>query len=345
MKKKIYSLADFKFDLPDDLIAQFPVETRDESKLFILNRKSKSYQHKNFKQLVEQLSNNDLLIFNNARVIHARIFFTRESGGEVEITLIQKVGNYNWLAISNRTKRLKLNESLCAIKNREISIKIKSKVNNYIEIITGVDFSDELLADIGEIPLPPYIKRNPVPIDEKRYQTVYASKSGAVAAPTAGLHFTEDIFNKLKKEDVDIDFITLDISWGTFQPVRFNELWKHKMHIEKYCLERKTAEKINRARSNGKRIVAVGTTTVRVLESTFSKGKNEPDCSETDIFIYPPSKIKSIDALLTNFHTPGSTLLMLAASFAGYEQIMAAYDLAVELKYRFFSYGDAMLIE
>jgi len=343
-KKAEYSLDDFYYNLPEDLIAQIPTINRDESRLFILNRNDGLFQHTFFNKIEDYLLPGDILVFNNAKVINARIFCSRESGGKVEIVLAQKIDTHSWFVLCNRTKRLKVGEKIYPIKNSALSLTITGREGEYLVISSSIAITDEILKDIGEIPLPPYIKRQNIFSDNERYQTVYASNSGAVAAPTAGLHFTLDLLNKLHAKGIETVYTTLFVSWGTFSPVRNNDLSKHKMHSEKYVLDSDSAEKINKARNEGRRIIAVGTTSLRVLESTFINGSNRAGTGDTDIFIYPPYEIKSISALITNFHTPYSTLLMLVSAFAGYEMIMKAYKQAVEMRYRFFSYGDCMLI-
>ncbi|MCL2154141.1 MAG: tRNA preQ1(34) S-adenosylmethionine ribosyltransferase-isomerase QueA [Leptospirales bacterium] len=346
MKKinKEYTLEDFNYNLPKNLIAQNPAESRDESRLFVIQKNDGRFIHSDFKSIANFLQSGDTLVFNNTKVINGRIFCTRESGEIIEVVLTQQLSVTRWLIITNSTKKLKVNDRIYPTKNKNINFIITNKFGEIIEIITNVELSETILSEIGEVPLPPYIKRAANNFDIERYQTIYAENSGAVAAPTAGLHFTDEIFSLLKEKEIESIFITLHVSWGTFSPVRDNDLSKHKMHTEKFILDNYSAERINLAREEGRRIVAVGTTSLRVLESTFKDGKNIPEEGTTDIFIYPPYSVKSVDALLTNLHTPKSTLLMLVASFAGYELIMNAYKAAVEMEYRFFSYGDAMLI-
>ncbi len=343
MTKK-YLLEDFSFSLPEELIAQYPTNKRDDSRLFILERKNKSFSHDHFYNLINYLHEDDLLIFNNAKVIHARIFCVRESGGRIEIILTQRLQGNQWLIISNRTKRLKQEEILYCEENYHIHFTVIERQGDFLKVESNEELTEDKLAIIGEIPLPPYMNRSSEEKDSERYQTVYAKEPGAVAAPTAGLHFTEELINHIQKIGIEIAYVTLFVSWATFQPVRQNNLSHHQMHTERYILDEQTTESINNARLHNRRIIAVGTTTLRVLESTFKKEKNVAGYGETDIFIYPPFEVKSIDGMITNFHTPHSTLLMLVAAVAGYDTIMKAYREAVERKYRFFSYGDAMLI-
>ncbi len=342
--KRRYMLSDFSFELPDELIAQFPVKQREESRLLILNRESGEFDHRVFRQIDEYLRVGDLLVLNDARVIPARIFFRRETGGLIEIILIRQFDERIWLALTNKTKRLRENEVLKAILDPSIEIEIVERMAEGILFGTNTTFDFDILNRIGEYPLPPYIKRGISEIDAERYQTVFAVADGAIASPTAGLHFSDELISKLKRMGVRIAYLTLYVSWGTFQPVRHEDLSKHKMHSEQFTLDENTAGEINRAREEDRRVIAVGTTVLRVLESTFKNGINVPAHGETDIFIYPPYEIKSVDALITNFHTPYSTLLMLVSAFAGYKKIMNAYQIAVKERYRFYSYGDAMLI-
>lgn len=341
---RIFTLDDFSFDLPDALIAQYPAEKRDESRLFVLNRNTSQYEHKKFLNVIDYLNSGDILVLNKTRVIPARLFFKRPTGGIIETVLAGRLSALKWLVICNRTKKLKDGEILKSVNNEEIAVTVLGRRGDYIEIETGIEFTEDILTKIGEIPLPPYIKRELNDTDRSRYQTIYADKGIAAAAPTAGLHFTQELMEKIEARGVEFVYLMLDVSWGTFQPVREKDLSRHRMHKEYFELDEESSEKINEGRKRGSRIIAVGTTSLRALESSYKDGNNVPYNGETGIFIYPPYKIRSIDAMITNFHTPYSTLLMLVSSFAGYEKIMDAYREAVRLKYRFFSYGDAMLI-
>ncbi len=344
VQKEEYTLKDFYYNLPERLIAQKPVESRDDSRLFLLNRSSGEFKHSGFKSFIEYLNKDDILVFNNTKVINARIYCLKKTGALLEIVLTQKISGKRWFVISNRSKKLKINDCFSPLKNQDLIFTVVGRSGEYIEIDTDIELTEEFLLEIGEVPLPPYIKRESYSFDADRYQTIYAKEYGAVAAPTAGLHFTDDVLNSIKDKGVELIFTTLHVSWGTFSPVRHNVIAKHKMHSEKFILDKYSAEKINSARVAGRRIIAIGTTSLRVLESTFKNGKNVAGEGYTDIFIYPPYEIKSVDALFTNLHTPESTLLMLVAAFAGYELVMKAYEEAVKKEYRFFSYGDAMFI-
>lgn len=339
-----YTLEDFNYDLPDHLIAQFPQANRSDSRLFFVDKHSGNFIHSRFNSILQFLKEDDVLVFNNTRVIHARIFCQRVHGGKVEVVLTKKISDNIWLIICNRTRRVKTGEIIYTIADKSISLKVIGREGEYLKIESSRSLTDEVLKKIGQIPLPPYIKRESDSDDAQRYQTVYAAESGAVAAPTAGLHFTDEIFKRLSDMGIDKLFLTLHVSWGTFSPVRENDLANHKMHSEVFSISEETSTALNRARGAGRRIIAVGTTSLRVLESIYSDEIYKHGSGETDIFIYPPHKVKSIDGLITNLHTPHSTLLMLVAAFAGYDLIMEAYKEAVASEYRFFSYGDSMLI-
>ncbi|MBN2160283.1 MAG: tRNA preQ1(34) S-adenosylmethionine ribosyltransferase-isomerase QueA [Spirochaetes bacterium] len=344
MPEKKYTLDDFYFELPDELIAQQPAENRDASRLLVLDRSNDSIVHAEFADLPRFLTANDILVFNDARVIHARVYCRRETGGMCELLLTGRLDGNRWNAITNRTRRLKAGETLQSAVDPSITFMVCGRDGDSLEIESTCLLNDEVLASIGQIALPPYIRRSATEHDDDRYQTVFAKESGAVAAPTAGLHFTDGLLRVIGEMGARWVFLTLYVSWGTFLPVRTQNLENHHMHVERYILPDSSAQTINEGRKKCSRIIAVGTTSLRVLEATFHNGVNIPGEGETDIFIYPPRKVLSSDALITNFHTPHSTLLMLVSAFAGHESIMSAYREAVCMKYRFFSYGDAMFI-
>ncbi len=343
MTERSYTLTDFHFDLPENLIAQYPAAKREKSRLFIIDNGGE-FRHEMFDGISGYVRPGDLLVVNNARVIPARLAFRRATSGLVEIVLVRRLGVDEWLALTNRSSRLKTCEVLTAAAEGDIAITIGEREGDFFRITTSREFTEELLKKIGVLPLPPYIRRSFEESDRDRYQTVYASKPGAAAAPTAGLHFTKDIIATLQKSGIRFAEVTLDVSWGTFSPVREDDPANHRMHSERYEMPVDSALMVNQTRKEGGRVIAVGTTALRVLESTFRGGENRPGRGDTDLFIYPPAKVKSADCLLTNFHTPSSTLLMLVCAFGGYELIMKAYRAAVRERYRFFSYGDAMLI-
>lgn len=337
-------LSDYEFDLPEELIAQYPADERDSSRLLFLGRKSGSLRDENFLAIEKHFVPGDCLVFNNTRVIPARLFFRRTTGSLCEFVLVRRIDDFRWKAISNRSARLRIGETLCCEADNSVKITLESRDGEFFIIVSDPPFDEKLLTSVGRIPLPPYITRTDIDSDAERYQTVYAERPGAVAAPTAGLHFTPGIIDSLREKGVETAFVTLEVSWGTFQPVRSENIDDHIMHSERFDLSEESAEKVNRCRVNGGRIISVGTTSLRVLESRYQNGLVCPGSGDTDIFIRPPAVVRSIDGLITNFHTPRSTLLMLVSAFAGYDTIMRAYKHAISERYRFFSYGDAMLI-
>jgi S-adenosylmethionine:tRNA ribosyltransferase-isomerase len=337
-------LSDYYFYLPENQIAKYPPEKRGESRLFVLNREDLSFKHAQFSRLSEMLNKNDVLVLNDAKVVNARIICKRKTGALIEILIIRLNDEQSCDAITNRTKRLSVGEEVYTVKNESVKFTIINKKSGILQISCSSIITTSLLDEIGELALPPYLDRKAENIDSERYQTVYSSKPGAIASPTAGLHFTDELLSELRNKEILIESVTLFVSWGTFMPVRHDEISKHTMHKESFLISEDCAQRLNSYRKDGKRIIAVGTTTLRLLESVYKSGAYTSGCGETDIFIHPPYKIKSVDALITNFHTPASTLLMLVASFAGYDLIMKAYREAVFMDYRFFSYGDAMLI-
>jgi len=343
-------LKDFNYLLPKKLIAQMPVSPRDQSWLLVLDRLSGRIRHEHFYDIVKYLNKGDVLVLNNTKVMSARLIGKRaETGGKVEVFLLTKIKTNVWQCLVGGKKRkdglrVKFSNGLKAeiLKNNQDGTW-QVKFNK-----SGAEFM-RLAEKIGRVPLPPYIKRSAAfgdPADRKTYQTVYADakKSGSVAAPTAGLHFTPALLKKIKQLGVQIEYVTLRVGLGTFAPVKADDITKHRMHAEWLEIDKKTLANIARARAEGRRVVAVGTTSVRTLESVFSKKKLGNYKGWTDIFIYPGYKFKAIDAMITNFHLPKSTLLMLAAAFAGRVKILRAYRQAIKKRYRFYSYGDAMLI-
>ncbi len=341
--ERTYGLSDFDFHLPEELIAQEPAKERDASRLLVM-RRGGGLEHRMFRDIVGYLHEGDVLVFNDARVIPARIYFLRQSGARVEFILTGRLDDLHWTAICNRTSRIQIGETLHAERDENIAIRILAREEGHFTIESGIALDDTVLNAIGEVPLPPYIRRAHSALDDERYQTVYAREAGAVAAPTAGLHFSAELLSDIAAHGIEFVYLTLFVSWGTFQPVRHEDLSLHRMHSERFILPENSAAAVNRARAEGRRVIAAGTTSLRVLESTFREGANRAGEGVTDIFIHPPTVPRSADALLTNFHTPRSTLLMLVAAFAGYAPIMEAYRCAVDKGYRFFSYGDAMLI-
>jgi S-adenosylmethionine:tRNA ribosyltransferase-isomerase len=337
-------IEDFDFDLPQHLIAQTPLQKRDSSRLLVLNKNTKSFSDKKFTDFVDLLSMNDLLIFNDTRVIKARLFGKKITGGKVEIMIERILDDHHALA-HLRTSRKILDGTIFVI-NEDVSVKVVRKEKDlfYIEFNSNLS-SYDILEKYGHIPLPPYIERNADKSDENRYQTIYAKESGAVAAPTAGLHFTDEIFNALNDKKIKYTFLTLHVGAGTFQPVRENDLDHHQMHSESFNVPTKTIQMIDDAKSKNGRIIAIGTTVLRALESQFSEETIQSGFKETSIFIKPGYTFKIVDALLTNFHLPKSTLFILVSAFSGSDTMKKLYQHAIKNEYRFFSYGDATFIE
>ena len=339
-------LADFDYHLPERLIAQSPVLRRDTSRLMIVNRRTGVFRHAQFSEIDEFLPAGALLTLNDTKVLPARLIGKKSrTGGRVEFLLVQQRGNSIWEALAKPGKSLvpgtQVEFGEGVLKAQVIALaKGGSRI---VRFECKEDFR-EILAKVGQVPLPPYIKRDPKPADENRYQCVYATTEGAVAAPTAGLHFTKPLLERLKRNGFNFVTLTLHVGLGTFQPVKVRNVKRHKMHSERLELTQEAADTINVARKEGKRIVAVGTTSVRALETAASGGDITPYTGDTDIFIYPGYQFKLVDALITNFHLPKSTLLMLVSAFAGRELTLKAYSEAIKRNYRFYSYGDAMLI-
>ena len=337
----------FDYYLPEELIAQKPHIPRDECKLMICNRENHTIEHKIFKDIIDYLNENDLLVLNDTKVIPARIFGRKPTGGKVEIFLLEEIEHNKFLCLTKG--KIKQKTDVVLKDNSKATIeRIENSDKRIVQFYTDGNVY-ELLEEIGEVPLPPYIKRNYENYNKKEdfeyYQTVFAKKNGAVASPTAGLHFTEELLNKLKDKGVKITYITLHVGIGTFRPVKEKEIEKHKMHAEKYEINQETADLINLTKAKKGRVIAVGTTVVRTLETAAdNNGFIKPSKGSTEIFIYPGYRYKVIDALITNFHLPKSTLLMLVSAFYDREKILRCYREAIEKRYRFFSFGDAMFI-
>ena len=338
--------SDFYYDLPEELIAQDPIEDRSGSRLLVLDKNSGNIQHRIFKDIKDFLKKGDCLVLNNTRVIPARLFGTKvPTGAKIEFLLLNRVEKDIWEVILRPGRR--------ALKGCEVEFgngELKAKVievldsgNRLVEFYYDGLF-ENVLDKLGQMPLPPYITHKLE--DKERYQTVYSKIKGSAAAPTAGLHFTNELLDEIRDMGVKIAYITLHVGLGTFRPVKVDDVTKHKMHSEYYSIDKENADIINTARKNGGRIISVGTTSTRVLETVADdNGILKEECGNTEIFIYPPYKFKIVDCLITNFHLPESTLLMLVSSLAGKENIDNAYKTAVEERYRFFSFGDAMFIQ
>ncbi len=331
---------EFDYHLPKELIAQKPVEPRDSSRLMVIHRDTGKIEHKIFRDIVEYLNPGDLLVLNVSKVIPARLIGKKLTGANVEIFLLEKVEPGVWRCMVKPGKRLKVGAEV--VFKSGLKARIEKHMKDGTRLVSFSTQSDKEIFSAGEIPLPPYIE-NP-DVDSERYQTVYAKEPGAVAAPTAGLHFTKDLLEKLKRMGVETAEVVLHVGLGTFRPVKAEKVEDHKMDEEFYRVPRETMKKIEKTKKSGGRVIAVGTTVVRTLETIARLPKREEYYGKTDLFIYPPFEFKMVDALVTNFHLPRSTLLMLVSAFAGLELIKKAYKIAVEEKYRFFSFGDACLI-
>lgn len=337
-------LSDFNYELPEELIAQHPYDKRDEARLMVLNREEQTIENKIFRDVIDYLNPGDCLVINDTKVIPARLYGQKETGAKVEFLLLKQIENDIWEVMVRPGRKL--------LKGAKVTFGDGILRAEVLDILEGgnrkVKFTyngifNEILDKIGLMPLPPYIKES---LEEKdKYQTVYARDLGSSAAPTAGLHFTEELLEKVQQKGITIAKVTLHVGIGTFRPVKVENIEEHKMHSEHFYIKQEDVEKINTAKKNGKRVIAVGTTSCRVLESIADEFGYVKEIEEdTSIFIYPGYKFKCIDALITNFHLPESTLLMLVSALAGRDYIMKAYNKAVEEKYKFFSFGDAMII-
>ena len=338
------NVSEFYYDLPEELIAQTPIEKRDESRLMVLNREDQSIEHKKFKDIIDYLEPGDCLVRNNTKVIPARLYGKKATGAKIEFLLLNQIEGDIWESIVRPGHKLK--------PGTEVEFGDGLLKATVLDIMPGgtrkVEFKyegifNEILDKIGLMPLPPYIHESLK--DKDRYQTVYARYEGSAAAPTAGLHFTPELFEKLKQKGVEVANVTLHVGIGTFRPVKVEDVEEHHMHSEHYYIKQEDVEKINSAKKNGKRVIGIGTTSCRVLETIADEdGMVKPTEGDTQIFIYPGYKFKCLDGLITNFHLPESTLIMLVSALAGKEYIMRAYNEAVKERYRFFSFGDAMFI-
>ena len=345
-------ILEFDYELPEELIAQRPSEKRENSKMMVLNKEHRQIEHKNFFNIVDYLDENCVLILNNTKVMPARLYGYKDTGAKIEVFLLKKYDDANrWEVLIRPSKRVRVGTIIKV--SEELSVEVMMPLPDDGKWVVKMIYEGDLLQilhKVGNIPLPPYIERKMATeelrqLDFERYQTVYAKNEGSVAAPTAGLHFTEDILNKLKEKGVEIGYVTLDVGIGTFRPVKCENILEHQMDSEAFEISEETAELINRAKAQGKKIVAVGTTTVRTLESAYKiYGEIKACKSASNLFIYPPYKFKVVDKLITNFHLPKSTLLMLVSALATKDFIFESYAEAIKEKYRFYSYGDCMFI-
>lgn len=342
--EKLLHRSTYFYDLPEELIAQTPIEPRDMSRLLVYNRKTDKIEDKIFRDITDYLHKGDVLVVNNTRVLPARLFGYKDTGAKIEVLLQKRIDLKNWEVIARPFKRLQEGTKITFSQNLSAIVVEKG---DYGSCKIKFDFDgvfEHRLSEVGQVPLPPYIHEKLK--NKERYQTVYAKIEGSSAAPTAGLHFTKELLAKIKDMGVEIIEVLLHVGLGTFRPVKEENILEHQMHSEYIEMSKENADLLNRAKSEGRRIIAVGTTSVRVLESCVDEeGKIIPQKKETQIFIYPSYKFKVVDALITNFHLPESTLIMLVSAFAGYENTMKIYHHAVENRYRFFSFGDAMFIE
>ena len=338
-------VSDFNYDLPEELIAQHPYDKRDEARLMVLKRDEKVYEHKVFKDIIDYLNPGDCLVINNTKVLPARLYGKKDTGANVEFLLLKRIEGDYWEAMVRPGNKLRPGAKVefgDGLLKAEV-LEVLEGGNRRVKFEYDGIFN-EILDRIGLMPLPPYIKESLE--DKDKYQTVYAKHDGSAAAPTAGLHFTEDLLEKIREKGVEIANVTLHVGIGTFRPVKVENIEDHSMHSEHYYVKKEDADKINKAKENGKRVIAVGTTSCRVLESVAGDdGKIFETENDTSIFIYPGYKFKCIDSLITNFHLPESTLIMLVSALAGKEFVMNAYEEAVKERYKFFSFGDAMFIE
>ncbi|MDE6274035.1 MAG: tRNA preQ1(34) S-adenosylmethionine ribosyltransferase-isomerase QueA [Clostridiales bacterium] len=336
--------SDFYYDLPEELIAQTPAEPRDSSRLLVYHRDRKEIEHKVFRDITQYLKAGDVLVVNRTKVLPARLYAKTQNGGSVEVLLLKRLNLDEWEVLVRPGKKCKIGVKLTV--NSELSLEVTGITDSgerHVRFFYEGAFED-VLSRAGSMPLPPYIHEKLK--DPSRYQTVYCRENGSAAAPTAGLHFTPQLLEQIKAMGVEIAEVLLHVGLGTFRPVKVDNVLEHKMHSEYYEVSSEAAELINRAKREGRRIVAVGTTSVRTLETVANENGMLMPCSgNTEIFIYPPYKFKCVDALITNFHLPESTLLMLVSALCSREEILAIYKTAVENRYRFFSFGDAMFIE
>ncbi|ODN31187.1 tRNA preQ1(34) S-adenosylmethionine ribosyltransferase-isomerase QueA [Fervidobacterium thailandense] len=343
MERNLYDLEAYDYHLPEELIAQEPVEPRDASRLMVINRKTGTIEHRIFREIVEYLIPGDTMVFNVSKVIPARLVGRKSTGAKVEVLLLEKLGEGVWKCLVKPGKAIKDGTVLIFGEAQDsLMAKCLGRAEEGTRILEFSAKSDSEIFSFGQVPLPHYIKNQS--IDFQRYQTVYAKNEGSVAAPTAGLHFTPELIERIKKKGVNIAEITLHVGIGTFRPVKAKDIREHKMHEEFYVVPKETVQVINETKKSGGRIIAVGTTSVRTLETIARLPLADSYSGKTDIFIYPPFEFKLVDALVTNFHLPKSTLLMLVSAFAGYDLTMKFYNLAVAERYRFFSFGDACFI-
>lgn len=339
-----YKKSDFDYELPEDLIAQTPAEPRDSSRLLVYDRENKTTEDKIFRDIADYLKAGDVLVVNNTKVIPARLYALTERGAVVEVLLLKRYDMTSWEVLMRPGKKGKIGTKMKINDRLSLTVRDVTETGERIVEFSFEGVFEDVLSEAGTMPLPPYIKEKLA--DQTRYNTVYSKVDGSAAAPTAGLHFTKELLEKLRDKGVEVAEVLLHVGLGTFRPVSEEIITEHKMHSEYYLVEERAAEIINRAKAEGRRVIAVGTTSVRTLESVADeRGFVRPCSGDTEIFLYPPYKMKCVDALITNFHLPESTLIMLVACMTGREEILNVYKYAVEKRYRFFSFGDAMFIK
>ncbi len=350
-EQKIIPISEYDYELPKDLIAQKPSEKRENCRMMVLDKQKQSIEHRHFYDITDYFNENDVIVLNNTKVIPARLYGKKNTGANIEVFLLKQIGDITWEVLINPSKRVK-EESLIEI-SPDLYVKVLTRQNEgkwLVELHYDGDFY-EILDKVGHVPLPPYIERQMTDeqlknLDYERYQTVYAQKEGSVAAPTAGLHFTEEILKKLQNKGVQICYVTLNVGLGTFRPVKVDNILEHRMDSEQFEISAETAKIITDAKKQGKKITAVGTTTVRTLETCMCLYDEIIETiDDSTLFIYPGFKFKTVDKLITNFHLPKSTLIMLTSAFAGKDFVFNAYKEAIKEKYKFYSYGDCMLIK
>ncbi|HOX54238.1 MAG TPA: tRNA preQ1(34) S-adenosylmethionine ribosyltransferase-isomerase QueA [Candidatus Omnitrophota bacterium] len=334
-------LQDFDYDLAKEFIAQYPLAKRDQARLLVIDRKSQRIYHDKFSNILEYLPHNSLIVLNDTKVIPARLIGKRQTGGRVEVFLLKPLSDgYSYKTLIRPLKRLNINEKII-FNGAKIYASLKDPIEKIVRFNTRNVAS---ILKLGMVPLPPYIKRQPQDIDKTHYQTVYARNNGSVASPTAGLHFTKEMLSKIRKSGIKTANVTLHVNYATFNPVKEDDIRKHRMHSEEFIAPKKTISEIKKAKAEGNQIIAVGTTSFRVLETIADKMDEKEIKAETNLFVYPGYRTKLVDALITNFHLPKTTLFMLVCAFAGTDLIKSAYNEAIARKYRFYSYGDCMLI-
>lgn len=334
-------LEDFNFELPEELIAKYPCANRDESRMLVYNKASGEIGHKGFQDILEYFDQGDVLVRNHTKVLPARFYVKNQFGTQIEILILKNTHDHTWTALAKPAKRLKKERTSYFIEDKELEIYREGETV-YVDFLDQENF-DYIIQNLSEMPIPPYFKRSAEDLDKDRYQTVYAQENDdgySVAAPTAGLHFTDEVFNALEEKGVEVLDLTLHVGLGTFLPVKTENIKDHKMHSEFYSVEESVWQKIQVAKNNSKKIIAIGSTSVRTLETIAVKNQLQ---GETDIYIYPGFEFQVVDSMLTNFHLPKSSLIMMISAFIGLDKVKKVYNEAIEQKYRFFSYGDCCL--